>query len=318
MERRAKPAKAKVEPRPPVARKSRKVDDSTDRQLEQRLTEALEQQAATSDILRVISSSRTDAQPVFDTIAANALRLCDGRFSAIFRFDGELIHIAALHNLTPEGAAVFRSAYPHQPSRGGATQRAILTRSIVHIHDIRCDPEYVFQDIAQAADYRSVLSVPMLRDGDVIGTITVYRDAARPFPDAQVELLKTFADQAVIAIENVRLFKELEERNRALTEALEQQTATSEILRVISQSQNDVQPVFDTIAANAAHLCAAVQGSVYTFDGALINFAAGCGLTPEGFEETRKAFPMPPSRGGATARAILTRSVAHIPDVAED
>src|SRR5438132_1476469 len=247
MERAAKPAKAKIEARPPAARKSRTADGSTGRELEQRLAEALEQQAATSEILRVISNSRTDAQPVFDTIAANALRLCDARFSAVFRFDGELIHMAAFRNLTPEGTAAFRSTYPCQPSRGGTTQRAILTRSIVHMPDIREDPEYVYQDVAQKADYRSVLSVPMLRDGEVIGTITVYRDAARPFPDAQIELLKMFADQAVIAIENVRLFKELEARNRELTESLEQQTATSDILRVISQSPTDVQPVFDAI-----------------------------------------------------------------------
>jgi two-component system, NtrC family, sensor kinase len=318
MERGAKPAKAKVEPRPPVARKSRKVDDSTDRQLEQRLTEALEQQAATSDILRVISSSRTDAQPVFDTIAANALRLCDGRFSAIFRFDGELIHIAALHNLTPEGAAVFRSAYPHQPSRGGATQRAILTRSIVHIPDIRCDPEYVFQDIAQAADYRSVLSVPMLRDGDVIGTITVYRDAARPFLDAQVELLKTFADQAVIAIENVRLFKELETRNHALTEALEQQTATSEILRVISQSQTDVQPVFDAIVRSAVRLCGADYSIAARFDGELLHALAHHGLSPDALKFVERTFPMRPGPETMVGRAALSKAVVNFPDVLAD
>ena len=156
MERAAKPAKAKIEARPPAARKSRTADGSTGRELEQRLAEALEQQAATSEILRVISSSRTDAQPVFDTIAAKALRRCDARFSAVFRFDGELIHIAAFQNLTPEGTAAFRTAYPCRPSRGGTTQRAILTRSIVHMPDIREDPEYVYQDVAQKADYRSV------------------------------------------------------------------------------------------------------------------------------------------------------------------
>src|SRR2546426_196886 len=189
MGRGAKPAKAKVEARLPVARKSPKADDSEGRQLEERLTEALEQQAATSEILRVISRSRNDVQPVFDTIAANALRLCDARFSAVFRFDGELIHIAAFQNLTPEGTAAFLTAYPCRPSRGGTTQRAILTRGIVHMPDIRLDPEYVYQDVATRADYRSVLSVPMLRDGEPIGTITVYHAAARPFPDSQVELL---------------------------------------------------------------------------------------------------------------------------------
>jgi GAF domain-containing protein len=318
MERGAKPAKAKVEARPHVARKSRKTDGSKSRQLEQRLTEALEQQTATSEILRVISSSRTNAQPVFDTMAANALRLCDARFSAVFRFDGELIHTAAFQNLTPEGTAAFLTAYPCRPSRGGTTQRAILTGRIVHMPDIREDPEYVYQDVAQKADYRSVLSVPILRDGRVIGTITVYREAARLFPDAQIELLKTFADQAVIAIENVRLFTELEARNRDLTEALEQQTATSEILRVISQSQTDVQPVFEAIAAAALKLCDATSGGVYPFDGELIHVGALAVVNPEGADALRKLFPRPPSRDMTATRAILTRDVATVPDVLAD
>src|SRR2546426_5910971 len=190
MVRGAKPAKVKTtgaEPR--AAAKSATQHGPRDGDLDRRLAEALEQQTATSEILRVISSSRTDVQPVFDTIAANALRLCDARFSAVFRFDGELIHIAAFRNLTPEGTAAFLTAYPCRPSRGGTTQRAILTRGIVHMPDIRLDPEYVYQDVATRADYRSVLSVPMLRDGEPIGTITVYHAAARPFPDSQVELL---------------------------------------------------------------------------------------------------------------------------------
>ena len=240
-----------------------------------RLAAALEQQAATSEILRIISRSPIDAQPVFDTIAANALRLCDARFSGVFRFDGTLIHVAAFHGLNAEGVAPFHDAYPCPPHRGGITQRAILTRSVVHTPDVFEDPEYVYQEAAQRANYRSTLSVPMLRDGQPIGAITVFRAPAKPFPDSQIELLKTFADQAVIAIENVRLFKELETRNHDLTEALEQQTATSEILRVISQSQTDVQPVFDSDrAAPRQTLCRASSANVFTFDGELVHLAA--------------------------------------------
>ncbi len=280
--------------------------------------EALEQQTATSEILRVISRSHTDVQPVFETIAANALRLCDARFSTLFTFDGELIHIAVHHNLHSEGAAAFRTAYPSRPSRGGATQRAILTGSIVQIADVLEDPEYEYHDAAKSAEYRSALSVPMLRDGRPIGTITVYRDVARPFPDTQVELLKTFADQGVIAIENVRLFTELEVRNRDLTEALEQQTATSEILRVISRSQTDVQPVFDTIARAALELCGASSSNVFTYDGELVHLAAFVNVNSAYVDFLHRVYPRPPSYETGATRAILTRSVVEIPDVLED
>jgi two-component system, NtrC family, sensor kinase len=315
MGERAGPAKAKVATRPAVARNSPLDAGSAARQLETRLAEALEQQAATSEILRVISTSRTDAQPVFDAIAANVLRLCDARFSSIYTFDGELIHLVALANLTPEGAAAFRNLYPTPPGRGGATQRAILTRGIVHIPDIRADPDYAFHDTARLANFRSTVSVPMLRDGSPIGTITVYRDVARPFPDSQIELLKTFADQAVIAIENTRLFKELELRNRDLTEALEQQTATSEILRVISSSPTDVQPVFDIIGESAEKLCAAEISIVSRVDGERIHAVAIHGVSEEGRAVIKTRFPMRMDTRTVTARAIRDRAVVHSIDV---
>jgi GAF domain-containing protein len=255
---------------------------------------------------------------VFETIAANALRLCDASFSVCYRFDGKLIHIAALHHMKPEGVAAFRAAYPCLPSRGGITQRAILTGSIVHVADVRRDPEYVYHDAAKNADYRSVLSVPMLRDGRPIGAITVFREVPRLFPDTQIALLQTFADQAVIAIENVRLFTELEARNKDLTEALEQQTATSDILRVISSSPTDVQPVFDAIARDAMRLCNADYSVVGKFDGELLHLVAHELVRPEGVQALLRLFPMRPDRSTTSSRAILDRAVVHIPDVLED
>src|SRR5438105_6618425 len=312
MERAAKLAKAKIEARPPAARKSRTADGSTGRELKKRLTETLEQQAATSEILRVISSSRTDTQPVFDTIAANALRLCDARFSAIFRFDGELIHLAAFRNLAPDSTAAFPSTYPCHPSRGGTTQRAILTRSIVHMPDVLKDPEYVYQEAAERADFRSALSVPMLRDGEVIGTITVYREPARPFPAAKIEVLKTFADQAVIAIENVRLFTELEARNHELTDSLTQQTATAEILRVISGSPTDIQPVLDVVAESAARLCEAFDTSIFRVDGDQLRLAAHHGPIPYG---PVGEFTVPLVHGTIGGRTVLDQQTVHVADV---
>jgi GAF domain-containing protein/CheY-like chemotaxis protein len=282
------------------------------------LTETLEQQTATGEILRVISSSPTDVQPVFDTIAQSAARLCESEFCFVFRFDGELLHLAAHHGLTPEGYDALRRAWPASPSPGRAAGRSVLTHGVAHIPDVHADPGYVLGTVAQIAAYRSTVAVPMLRDGAPIGTINVSRSRPGAFSDRQIELLKTFADQAVIAIENVRLFKELEARNHDLTETLEQQTATGEILRVISSSPTDVQPVFDTIAQSARRLCEAQFCHVFRFDGERVHFVAHHGLAPEGVEAMHRAFPMPPSRRSAAGRSILKRAVEHIPDVDSD
>jgi signal transduction histidine kinase len=282
------------------------------------VTEALDQQTATSEILRVISRSPTDVRPVFDTIARNARRLCEADSCSVFTYGGELIRLESIDNATIEGADAIRRAYPLPPSRGHATGRAILTGRPVHIPDVRHDPEYDLHGIL-GAGLRSIVAVPMLRAGIAIGTITLHTWATpRPFSATEIALLQTFADQAVIAIENVRLFKELEARNDDLTEALEQQTATSEILRVISSSPGDIQPVFDAIAANAARLCDAVNGLVIRFDGQLLHLAAHYNVDPERLAAVRQAYPRPPSRGALSGRAILTRAVVHVPDVSKD
>ncbi len=266
---------------------------------------------ATGEILRVISSSPTDVQPVFDTIVRSAVRLCDGLFSALFQFDGELIHHVANHNHTPEALDEVHRVYPARPTRDLFTGRAILECAVVHIPDVELDPEFRHQAITRAIGIRSGVWVPMLREGTPIGVITVNRGEAGPFSDSEIELLKAFADQAVIAIENVRLFKELEARNRDLT-------ATSEILRVISRSPTDVQPVFDAILRSAVQLSGALMGGIYRFDGELIHLVGLFGTRSEAVPLHTPDFPRPPDRGFLAARAILERRATQMPDVQED
>jgi GAF domain-containing protein len=285
------------------------------------LTEALDQQTATSEILRVISSSPTDLQPVFTTIVENAAKLCDARFTALFRFDGELITVAVQHGSTPEELAVTRAVFPTRATRGTAAGRVILERGVVHIPDIRTDPEYVATPALNALGYRTVLAVPMLRQGNPIGALLSWRREVSPFTDKQVELVKTFADQAVIAIENVRLFTELQDKNCALTqahgqviEALERQTATSEILRTIAHAQTDVKPVFETIVRSAARLCHAANAAVFLTDGGMLYEPANFGSSPEARAAARARYPRPVGMETPPGIAILTRSIFHVPD----
>ncbi|MGH8676270.1 MAG: GAF domain-containing protein, partial [Burkholderiales bacterium] len=273
--------------------------------------EALQRQTATSEVLDVISRSQTDVQPVFDTIAANALRLCEASFSHVTQFDGELIHLAAFSGVVGEAADALRKAlgsiFPMPPGRGGATARAIMNRAIAHIPDVSKDPEYKLGEAAQTANLRCVLAVPMLRAGTPIGAITVGRNQPTGFPEQQIALLKTFADQAVIAIENVRLFNETKE-------ALERQTATAEILRVIASSPSDVQPVFDTIAKSALALCKGMYANVFRYDGEMLHFMATESIAPRLLDLLKTKYPMRPDASQASGRVILTKSVVRIED----
>src|SRR5712692_4000718 len=201
------------------------------------------------------------------------MRLCEGSFGIVSRYDGELVHLAAHTHVTTEGVELIQQMFPLRPVRGSVHGRVVLEGGVVHIPDVQADAEYS-PSLSEALRNRSTLAVPLLLDGRVVGAIAVGRLEVRPFTDTQIALLKTFADQAVIAIENVRLFKELEARNTELTESLEQQTATSEILRVISRSPTDAQPVFETIVDSAVRLCSAEVGNVTTFDGEWVHMAA--------------------------------------------
>ncbi len=291
------------------------------RELETRnaeLTEALGQQTATGEILRVISRCQTDVQPVFDTIVQSAVRLCEGLFSALFQFDGELIRQVAQHNFTPEALEYVRRLYPARPSRAHGSARAILERAVVHIPDVDADPDYRHRDLTQAVGFRSGLFVPMLREGEPVGVIMVARAAPGAFSSSEVALLEIFADQAVIAIENVRLFRALETRNADLTEALEQQTATAEVLRVISGSPTDAQPVFDAILRSAIRLCGARQGAAYRFDGEWLHLVAHHNLTPEVRDLLERLYPMRPDRSQVSGRTVLTRAVVNLEDALAD
>ncbi len=280
------------------------------------LTESLEQQTATADILRVISSSPTDVQPVFETIARSVVRLCQGLYTYLSLFDGEVLTLVAFHNVSPAALEILRRRFPSPPTRGSSTGRAILERTVVHIPDVSVDSKYQFSDLAQAHAYRAILAVPMLREGVPIGAITVGRHA--PFTENQMAVVKTFADQAVIAIENVRLLEELEARNAEVSETLARQTATGEVLRAIIRAQTDSQPVFDIIAASALRLCGAGYGQVALYDGEWLHLAALDNVNPEGVEALRRRFPMRADHRSAMGRAILTRAVVQIPDVLED
>jgi two-component system, NtrC family, sensor kinase len=281
------------------------------------LTESLEQQTATAEILRVISASPTDVQPVLEAVAESAARLCGAADALIQRVEGDVMRRVAHVGLIPVVSMTMRPVTPGTPAG-----RGIVERRTIHLHDIVDD--FARGDYAEAralqepSGFRTILVTPLMRDDVAIGVIVIRRLEVRPFTDAQIALLQTFADQAVIAIENVRLFKELEEKNRTITEALDQQTATAEILRAISSSPTDVQPVFDTIVHSAARLLDGHSANVLRVAGDELQLAAMTPMNETADAETRATFPVPLTAAGVTTHVIQTRRPYVVADVETD
>jgi PAS domain S-box-containing protein len=266
--------------------------------------EALDKQTATAEILRVISGSPTDLQPTFDAIAAAAKTLTDAALGCVLTYDGQLIHWAADSGWMPDELDKIRSVFPLPPNRGTTVGRAILTRQVAQVEDMCTDPEYAYPALAESGGH-TVLAVPMLRDGRPIGAINVQRRRVELFNDRQIDLLKTFADQAVIAIENVRLFNELNERTRDLQESLEYQTATSDVLKVISRSTFDLEPVLQTVLNTAMRLCGNSQGSIFRLEAGAYRLAVDCVVNPDyhTIEAQHAIAPGPDTLVGRTALA---------------
>jgi len=271
--------------------------------------EAREQQAATAEILRVIRTSPSDVQPVFETIVRNSVSLCGGLFANVFRFDGELLYYVASHNVGPSYADMIRAKYPMRPDFSQVSGRVALTKSVVWLENALTDPEFD-QRFPVAMGWRRLLGVPMLREGEPVGVIVVGWAEPGPPSKVQEELLKTFADQAVIAIENTRLLSELRE-------SLQQQTATADVLKAISRSAFDLKSVLDALVEAAARLCDADQGNIARERDGVFERVAEYGLSTA-YTEYLRTQPVIPERGTAMGRALLEGKVVHISDVLAD
>jgi signal transduction histidine kinase len=279
------------------------------------LQESLEYQTAISDVLNVISRSPSNIQPVLDTIAETAQRLCQSEHSYIMRLDGGRYHLVAARDAQAERIKFLRDN-PIAPSRGSAVGRVALERRPVHITDAKADPEYTLSMVGDRG-YGTILGVPLLRDGISIGVIILTRGVVRPFEKRQIELVSTFADQAVIAMENVRLFDEVNKRTEDLRESLQQQTATAEVLKVISRSTFDLEIVLRTLVESAARLCEADKATITRQKGGAFYRSESFGFSREFMDHVRD-IPVAPDRGTATGRALLEGVVVHIPDVQKD
>ena len=271
--------------------------------------EALQQQRATADVLKVISRSTFDLQTVLEALIESATRLCGAKRGHVFQFDGEYLRFAAAYGAGARFAEYLES-HPLRPGSGTIAGRAASERRTIHSHDVRKETGYELIDLIKQQGYRTVLAVPMLREGVLRGVITILKTNVEPFTDNQIKLVETFADQAVIAIENARLLNEVRE-------SLQQQTATADVLKVISRSTFDLQLVLDTLVESAARLCEADRANIWRPSGDAYKIQAGFALSPE-HEEALRLHSIRPGRDSCVGRVLLEGRAVHITDTQSD
>jgi signal transduction histidine kinase len=318
--RRGTNKKAAKRPRKIKARRSaaktappRRVAETA--RLKRELSEAVQQQAATSTILQVIASSPGDLQPVFDAVLDNAMRLCGAEFGNVYRWDGEALYLVAWRN-TPEAFAAYRTRGPFRPSTTSLIGRMVRTKTVMHIADAADNPDYTERRdpsliaAIELGGVRTYLGVPMMKDNEVIGAITIFRQEVRPFTDKQVALITGFANQAVIAIENTRLLNELRE-------SLQQQSATADVLKIISNSTFDLQTVIETLVGLAVQLCDADLAAMHRRQEKGYRIIATYGGLPI-HDEASRTIPFDAGRGSVIGRCVLERKTVHLADVLAD